>query len=109
GNLTDYSVRPAVEANSSTPLVVGISVTVLALVLLALFPSGGSSSPAPVPVNPVKRALPPPPPPDPGPSPEEKRRTEAAKQAVSKAIAFAQANPKDVEGQTLAWRTALLE
>jgi hypothetical protein len=52
---------------------------------------------------------PPPPPPDPGLSPEEKRRGEAAKQAMSKALAFAQANPKDVDGQALAWRAALLE
>ncbi len=111
GNLTDHSLRPAVEESSSTALVVGISVAVVALVLLALFLSGGRSTPTPAPVNAVKRAPPPPPPPPPdsGPSPEEKRRTETAKQGMSKAVAFTQANPKDVEGQVLAWRTALLE
>jgi hypothetical protein len=108
GNLTDHSLRPTVEETSSTPMVVGIFATVVVVALLILLLSSGSSS-SPPPINTVKRVAPPPPPPDSGPSPEEKRRGEAAKQAMSKALAFAQANPKDVDGQALAWRAALLE
>ena len=103
---------PARDDSSSTPMVVGISVAVVAVVLIAVAFSGGSSpAPAPTPSPVVKRPPPPPPPPppDPGLSSEEKRRAETAREAMRKARDFAQANPKDVEGQLRLWRSALLD
>jgi hypothetical protein len=93
---------------SSGPLIAGILGAIVAVILGAVFLSSGSSSPPPAQPTVTTK------PPvvangDPGPSAEEKRRDESAKDALKKAREFAQANPKDLDGQVRQWRSALQE
>jgi hypothetical protein len=100
---------PAAPARSSTTpvVVIGIGIVVLVGVVLAVVSGGGSPPP-------TSTVAPPPPkprpqPPDPGLSPEEQRRASVAKESLRKARDFAQANPKDLEGQARQWRAALTD
>jgi len=94
---------------SSGPMIAGIVGAVVAVILIVVFLSSGGSAPPPQPPT----VTPKPPPPvvkgDPGPNPEEKRRAEAAKEAMTKAREFVISNPKDPDGQLQKWRLALLE
>ncbi|HLY75118.1 MAG TPA: hypothetical protein VKU80_13440 [Planctomycetota bacterium] len=103
-------LQAGAPARNSMPLILGIGALVaVVLVLWIVGFSGGTASISPPESGARRRAPSAEPPPDPGPSPEEKRRSESAKEALRKAREFAQAHPKDLEGQTQQWRTALAE
>lgn len=101
--------RPRSAEPSSAPLFLGIAGAVAFLIILAVVFGSGSSTPPPPPPPAAKKIVPPEPVRDPGPSPEEKRRADAAREAMRKAAAFAQSNPKDFDGQVREWKVALLE
>src|SRR5258708_1596247 len=104
-------VAPRAPAGTpSMALFVGIGAAVAAvLVLVMMLSSGTSSAPAPPPTAAVKRPATPNPAPDSGPAAEERRRAEAAKDALRKAREFALAHPKDFEGQIQQWSSAVLD
>lgn len=96
------------KASAPKPGFLGIAAVTLAAIALVvvLFSrstpqiSAPTQSPPPSTVTPIPKA---------SPSESDKKHGAAAREALRKAHAYAQANPKDFEGQAREWRVAVLD
>lgn len=103
--------RPASVAprGGSQGLLIGIAIAATALAVIIIVLTGGSSKPPPVVVTPPTPVPAPRPPAPAQPSAEEQRLAANAREALRKARDYAQANPKNADGQVKQWQSALID